>query len=507
MIVLNFVETNFNTIMDFPMFHLDWLNDRFLIAIIAILHVFINHGLAVGFIPYITWLEHKGVLNSGPDEVTDLEWDNIIYKKMKVAFVITTTIGAMTGVGIWFSAALVSPASIGSLIRVFYWAWFIEWLVFVTEVVLILIYFLTWKNSNSSLKAKLRHIKFGWFLSIFSWITMAIIVAILGFMMDPGNWNKNQSLINGILNPIYLPQLMFRTPTAMLVAGVFGLLLTSIFFKKDTSLREKAVKYAGQWILGWTPLAIAAAVYYWTVMPAAMKANMSTALGSIDFAHYYDLLKYFIIVAASLSIVLALFALLNPKKIKLVHVIIPCLFVFGFLGIFERVREFIRKPYVIGGYMYSNLLREEDCPLYQRDGILKYATYTSANQVTSENKINAGRDVFMLTCSRCHTTQGVNSITYVFERMYGFGKPLNEISMAAYIPNMHKGRTYMPPFPGNQKELEALVAYIKLLQQTDETLEGVQTAGVQINPLNTAAAVSENLLQNGKNKIKEITQK
>jgi hypothetical protein len=112
--------------MGFPMFHLDWLNDRFLIAAIAILHVFINHGLAVGFIPYITWLEQKGVKNAPSNQITDLKWDNLIYQKMKVAFIITTTIGAMTGVGIWFSVALVSPASIGSLIRVFYWAWFTE---------------------------------------------------------------------------------------------------------------------------------------------------------------------------------------------------------------------------------------------------------------------------------------------------------------------------------------------------------------------------------------------
>jgi len=118
-------------------------------------------------------------------------------------------LGAMSGVGIWLSASVVSPSSIASLLRVFYWAWFTEWLVFVTEVVLILIYFLTWKNSNKSLKAKLKHIKFGWFLSIFSWITMAIIVSILGFMMDPGNWKTHHSLINGFTNPIYLPQLLF----------------------------------------------------------------------------------------------------------------------------------------------------------------------------------------------------------------------------------------------------------------------------------------------------------
>jgi hypothetical protein len=38
--------------MDFPIFHLDFMGDRLLIAIIAVLHVLINHGLAVGFIPW-----------------------------------------------------------------------------------------------------------------------------------------------------------------------------------------------------------------------------------------------------------------------------------------------------------------------------------------------------------------------------------------------------------------------------------------------------------------------
>ena len=80
-----------------------------------------------------------------------MKWDTMVYKIMKLAFIITTTIGVMTGVGIWFSVSLVSPSPIGSLIRVFYWAWFTEWLFFVTEVILIMIYFLTWKNSNTFL--------------------------------------------------------------------------------------------------------------------------------------------------------------------------------------------------------------------------------------------------------------------------------------------------------------------------------------------------------------------
>lgn len=481
--------------MDFPMFHLDWLNDRFLIAVIAIIHVLINHGLAVGFIPYITWLEQKGVQNSAPDQITDFAWDKMVYHKMMVAFIITTTIGAMTGVGIWFSAALVSPASIGSLIRVFYWAWFTEWLVFVTEVILILIYFLTWKKANKSLREKIKHIRFGWFLAFASWITMVIIVSILGFMMDPGNWNTDKSLLNGFTNPIYLPQLAFRTPAAMLVAGVFGMLLTTIFSGKGTEMRQKAIKYGGQWVLLWTPFAIIGAIYYWNVMPAAMKDNMSVAVGSMDFARYYDLLKYFIIGAAGLSVVLALGAIFKPQKINFMIVLFPCLFVMGFLGIFERVREFVRKPYIIGNYMYSNLIRQEDYPLLKKDGILRHATYTTVHEITPENEVEAGRNIFMLTCSRCHTSRGVNSIVDVFEKMYGKGKPFQTEALAAYIPSMHNGRAFMPPFPGNEQELNALAKYIKHLQVTHEPLIGAQTEGIKVNPLNNSVSISERLAQ------------
>ncbi|WP_293785668.1 hypothetical protein [uncultured Pedobacter sp.] len=269
--------------MDIPLFHLDWLNNRMLIALIATLHALINHSLAVGFMPLVAWLENKGVLYSGPEEVTDAKWDKMVYRMMWSAFIITTTIGAMTGVGIWFSVSLVSPNSIASLIRVFYFAWFMEWTVFVTEVVLIMIYFLTWKNSNRSIKAKTRHIKFGWYLSLFSWITMAIIVSILGFMMDPGNWLTHKSLFNGVNNPLYLPQVLYRTPLAMVLGGCFGLFLSAIFTKKGEEMRTKAFRYISKWILFWLPFAIIGSIYYYKFVPTANMANMSVAIGTQSF--------------------------------------------------------------------------------------------------------------------------------------------------------------------------------------------------------------------------------
>ena len=57
--------------MDFPVYHLDWLGNRWLIATIAILHVLINHGLAVGMMPLVAAMEWYGARRG------DARWDRL----------------------------------------------------------------------------------------------------------------------------------------------------------------------------------------------------------------------------------------------------------------------------------------------------------------------------------------------------------------------------------------------------------------------------------------------
>lgn len=445
--------------MDFPIFHLDWVGDRFLFVIIAITHVLINHGLAVGLAPIVVAMEYLGVKQQNP------EWDNLAYKIMKTAFVITTTVGAMTGVGIWFSASLVNPNSIGSLIRVFFSAWFFEWIIFVTEVVLIMTYYLTWKTWTKG-RYKLYHFIVGYGLAFFSWVTMAVIVSILGFMMDPGNWNTDRSLLNGFANPMYLPQLLFRTFLALIAGAAISMLLTHLYTPKDSEIRQKAMRFLAKWVLFCTPYCIGGGLWYWNVIPDMMVQNMSVAVGTQQFQGWYDTLKILLLGGASAVMLYALLHLIMPKfKFQTYMYVVPVVLLLGTLGMFERVREFIRKPYVIGGYMYSNTFRVEDYPLLQQDGILKHASFINTPQVTEDNMVQAGRNVFMLSCSRCHTANGVNAITDKFRTMYGTAdEPWNADAMKGYIKSMHNARYFMPPFPGNTQELEALVTYIKVLQ-------------------------------------------
>jgi hypothetical protein len=457
--------------MDFPLFHLDFFGNRMLIAVIAITHVFISHLLAVGALPLITLLEHRAHRRG------DQAGDKLAYRVLGVAFVITTSVGALTGVGIWFSTALVNPEAIGSLIRVFFLAWFAEWIVFVIEVVAIMIYFLTWKRMSGRLKG--RHVAVGAVLSAFSWLTMAIIVGILAFMMDPGSWTKTESFIAAFFNPVYVPQLLFRTPFAMIGAGMFALFTLFFVTRRDDTARAPAIRLISAWSLAWLPLMIVGALWYRAVIPGWMLDNLPVALTTQAFSSWHDSLLYFLLAAAAFVVVVSLWGLIGPRRLPRLAMVVPLVAAFLLLGYFERVREFIRKPYVIQDYMYANGLRVKDYPLLQQEGLLAHATYVSTRKITEENRLRAGRDVFMIACTRCHTTGGVNSILDKLENLYGRGE-WEVATVRGLIGNIHNTRRYMPPFPGNDEELAAMTDYIFSLREFPRDLPGAQSAGVPV---------------------------
>ncbi|CAH1660751.1 c-type cytochrome [Chelatococcus asaccharovorans] len=477
--------------MDFPVFHLDFFGNRWLIATIAILHVLVNHGLAVGMMPLVAAMEWYGQKKQDP------RWDRLAYKILFFCFLITTTIGALTGVGIWLSVSLVNPYSIASLIRVFFWAWFTEWLVFITEVCLILAYTLTWKKwSNQGPEKKKQHIRLGFALAFFSWVTMAIIVAILGFMMDPGNWLTDHSFWTGVLNPLYIPQLAFRTPLAAAMAGIVALFLILFFTKRQDGFRHEALRAVALWTLAFAPFVLAAGWWYYTSVPDAMKDNLGVSLATLAFADWQTKFLQIAVVTVVTILLVVQFAISRPNLLPKVALVVPFFAILWMTGHFERVREFIRKPYVIGQYMYANGMRVDDYALLQRDGVLTYATYS--NPLTEAEKaglperlsepertarletIQKGKDVFMDTCSRCHTGHGVNSITSHLQRMFG-DKPWTPELTAGYIEGMHYAQPYMPPFPGSKAELQLLGAYLEHLQHNKAPIPGAQSAGVIVH--------------------------
>ena len=125
-------------------------------------------------------------------------------------------------------------------------------------------------------------------------------------------------------------------------------------------------------------------------------------------------------------------------------------------GSSEFVREAVRKPYIIYDYMYSNSIRVEDSPTIQAQGALASSKWAKVSTVTPQNRIEAGKEVFRLLCSSCHTVDGYNAIRpfiqdwpedYIYEQ-------LGQLNVLASV---------MPPFQGNAAERDALAAWLATL--------------------------------------------
>ena len=256
-----------------------------------------------------------------------------------------------------------------------------------------------------------------------------------------------------------------------------GLYLGQVAFTDSDDLRRQSVRFISVWSLAWLPAAVAGALWYWRVIPGWMTDNVPIALGTQRFASWYDQLLTVLAFMVAAVVVTAALGVLLPRRLPRVVLLVPFALTLVLLGSFERVREFIRKPFVIGEYMYANGIRVADYPLLKEEGVLRHSTYAKVRSVTETNGILAGGEVFRVACTRCHTVSGVNSVTDRLTDLYGAADWDRE-TVKYYVLGMHMARPYMPPFPGTDREAGALADYLLDLQRSHRPVLGAQDVGV-----------------------------
>jgi mono/diheme cytochrome c family protein len=131
---------------------------------------------------------------------------------------------------------------------------------------------------------------------------------------------------------------------------------------------------------------------------------------------------------------------------------------------FEFIREAIRKPYLINNYLYVNSIFKEPVPgsagmslaEINRNGLLKTARWSKYKEVTLENHLEAGREIFRLQCQSCHSVDAYRSIRKIIQ-----SKNWSYSAMLARLGSLDKMfNGVMPPFAGTEMEKEALAQYL-----------------------------------------------
>jgi len=142
---------------------------------------------------------------------------------------------------------------------------------------------------------------------------------------------------------------------------------------------------------------------------------------------------------------------------------------FAFFGGYERLREGVRKPFLIHDYMFSNGVRVDEIPALNTNGILSRAGFGAAAAAADPGV--HGREIFRAQCASCHTIDGYQGIRKLLPDDAGMiagvlgvmrtqGETIVALPPGRPIDKSQLDYPFMPPFVGTEAELESLAQYL-----------------------------------------------
>jgi mono/diheme cytochrome c family protein len=432
-----------------------------LMAAISILHVFVSH-FAVGGGLFLVLTEKKAYREK---DMALLGW---LRRHTRFFVLVTVVFGAVSGVGIWFTIGLINPSATSSLIHSYVWGWAIEWVFFFLEITAALLYMYGWDKMDRRL-----HLWYGWIYFIAAFASMVIINGIVSFMLTSGQWLETHDFWSGFFNPSFFPSLCFRFALSLALAGIYALLTASL--SKDAELKGRLTKWSAVWIIPAFIVLPFLAWWYITVVPPELWAS---ARGLMPTATRYASI---ITILAAITFILSLLTLVKPRKLPFTLSLLITLSALATMGAFEFIREAVRKPYVIAGYMYGNSLFVTPGPgdggftveNIDQAGVLNTAKWTENRNPTDETRLDSGKEIFLVECQSCHTRDKYRGLKQ-YLNLRRWDKSTTE-QMLGSLDLMHNG--VMPPFTGHRSELNALAAFLMNIHsrptEADVSLDGL----------------------------------
>ncbi len=305
-----------------------------LIAIMAILHVFVSH-FAIGGGLYLVLSEIRARRKNDQDHLACIE------KHCRFFILVTLVSGAVTAIGTWMTAYLIHPTGVKLLINGFIWGWIALWLFFFVAIVAAIIYCYGWRRMSPK-----THLAVGWILFAAALLLLAIINGILTFTLTAGGWIESGGFWEGFFKPVYWPSLIFRIFICLILAGLFANLI--IAKEKKLDLKIRIMRINGILILASLILAIPAGLWYFNSLPE------DVAAGFIPGSTPATALQVMLFSSAILFLLTLLGTIIFPRRSGYISAAILLLCALLAIGGFEWARESVRKPCVIYSFLCSN---------------------------------------------------------------------------------------------------------------------------------------------------------
>ena len=423
--------------MNLPVWDLPFAHGL-LMAVVAGLHVFVSH-FAIGGGLYLVVME---TLARRRDDAAML---SLLERHARFFLLLTLIFGAISGVGIWFTAALINPAGIGALIRAFVWGWAIEWTFFAAEIAAAMVYVYGWNKLSPG-----KHLAVGWIYFINAWLSMIVINGILSFQLTPGAWLETHAFWDGFFNPTYWSSLFVRSFYAISIAGLFALwTLTGGRNTDERGTRPRMIRVAGIWSATGVAMAAVCTLWWWQKVPVAIRA-----LTGGDMPIAATVTHFTPLAAALLAGLVILFPLAMPRRTNRIVATLLLLIGLGVMTSGEWAREAIRKPFIIYGYLYSNGILVDQVDQMREQGIAARSSWVDGDET---DPVVLGEQLFHAACQNCHARSGYNGLDGRVARW-------DEAFTSGMIQRLEYTRRLMPPWVGTADEADALAAFLMTLK-------------------------------------------
>jgi cytochrome d ubiquinol oxidase subunit I len=403
---------------------------------LGIFHVFLAQ-FAIGggmLMCYFQWLAQRG------DRLARQFTDGFFKFIVLVSFVL----GAVTGVGMWFTSIQVSARTIGLMVHSFHWLWAIEWTFFCLEIASGYLFYRYGPRLPDPARMTLLVA-----YTIAAWFSLFWINGILAWQLTPGRWHETHNIWDGFFNPSFWPSLLFRTITSMTIAALAACVVANVLPRLEREQREHLVHRASRFLVPMVLMPLLAVWYFLAIPPDSRSWVLG---GSAAMTLFFAL-------GAGASLLVgayAIFALVRQQLfINGATALLLVALAFTATAGGEFVREGVRKPYTIRQLLYSNSITEEEVVRLRERGCTTDDPYPLQNAGEMPTpQLAKGAHVYRTLCSVCHTVDGANGLVHLTGTWSVEQLRLN-------IAKLQRTKPFMPPFAGNAVEVEALVQWLR----------------------------------------------
>ncbi len=404
---------------------------------VGILHVFLAQ-FAIGggmLMCYFQWMAQSG---RDPRQLARQLLDSYFKLLVLLSFVL----GALTGVGMWFTTIQISPRTIGVMVHEFHWLWATEWTFFCLEIVAGYAFYRYGAQLHDRARMTLLLL-----YSVAAWFSLFWINGIISWQLTPGDWVQTKNVWAGFFNPSFWPSLVYRTIACLTIASLVACVVINTM-RIDRADKTWLVNRAAL-LLG--PMVLMPGLGAWFLAVIPEDSRLYVLGGSAAMTMFLN-------ITIGASVLVGAYAIVGMIRQKLyingATATLLVILAFGASAGGEFVREGVRKPFTIRQMLYSNSIGRDEVARLREVGSVTDDPYPLRDAAAyPTGQLQLGMKVYRMQCSVCHTVSGVNGLTHLAGTWTLEMRRQNLAKLQLLKP-------FMPPFAGTPAELEALVQWI-----------------------------------------------